>query len=226
MSPDECRKRIPGAGGTRSVYLVDDDDELRRCLADALVGRGFAVAEFESGRRFLSAALSLPPGCVLADLCMDDGDGLELLRGLRKFGARLPVVMITGFADVSVAVQAMKLGAVDFIEKPFSINTIVDVVEAAFEHIPGGAEDEAALPGAGEARQRLATLTPRERDVLEGVVNGWTNRAIAQSLKISQRTVELHRAHLMDKLGARNVSQLVRLSLLASGKIAMVESTA
>lgn len=211
-------------GNSRPVYLVDDDEELRQCLADALASRGFVAKTFGSGRRFLAAMPSLPAGCVLADLRMDDGDGFELLQGLRNRGARFPVIMMSGFADVSIAVRAMKQGAVDFVEKPFSIDAIVDAIDSASGRIQPGSEEDPVPAAAEEARHRLATLTPRERDVLEGIVNGWTNRLIAQTLNISQRTVELHRAHLMDKLGARNVSQLVRLSLLANGQIATVES--
>jgi two-component system response regulator FixJ len=224
MSPGEHGKQVGNTANARPVYLVDDDDELRRCLGSVLLNRGFVVAGFESGHRFLSALPSLPPGCVVADLRMNDGDGIELLQKLREHGGRFPVIMVSGFADVAVAVRAMKLGAFDFIEKPFSLQALVDAIEAAFGPGQAGADEESGAAATAEARQRLTTLTPRERDVLDGVVSGWTNRAIAQSLNISQRTVELHRAHLMEKLGARNASQLVRISLLASGQIAPAES--
>ncbi|HET6521334.1 MAG TPA: response regulator FixJ [Geminicoccaceae bacterium] len=195
------------------VFVVDDDEAVRDSLAVMLEAEGFAVEAFAAGRTLLEA---LAPGgrvgCVVADVRMPDMDGLELLERLMARGGGPPVIIMTGHGDVPMAVRAMKAGAVDFIEKPFTPEIIVDTVQRALEscrRAAAAAEDDRGVSA------RLEQLTPREREVLERLVIGRPNKVIAHELGISPRTVEIHRARVMEKAGARSLPHLVRMALTA-----------
>jgi two-component system, LuxR family, response regulator FixJ len=196
----------------RLVYVVDDDEAVRESLSALLDAKGYTVRTFGLGREFLAAAPSLRPGCLVADIRMPEMDGLELQRNLVGRAFNFPLIVITGHGDVRLAVRAMKAGAIDFIEKPFAVEAIVASIDAALGRLSeGGAED----PLAAAAAARLALLSPREREVLQGLLAGLPNKSIAYDLAISPRTVEIHRARVMDKMGARSLSELIRMSLAA-----------
>ena len=192
-----------------TVFVVDDDDAIRDSLKILLESHGFAVADFASGRAFLASG-RIGPGCALVDIGMPEMGGLELQRLLSERHAGLPVIMITGQAEVPIAVQAMKQGAVDFIEKPFDETALLGSVRQALARAAATAERR--VHGA-EAAERLAQLTPREKDVLDQLVLGHPNKVIAYNLQISPRTVEIHRARVMQKMAVRSLSELVRLTL-------------
>ncbi len=195
-----------------NVYIVDDDEPIRDSLGLQLETAGFAVRSFGSAQGFLDAAPGLAPGCLVSDVRMPDMDGLELLRLLAERAMPFVVVVMTGYADVPVAVRAMKAGAVDFVEKPFTEEAILDSIALAQQRLARSREETEA----GEAaRARLALLTERERQVLEGLAAGLPNKTVAYDLGISPRTVEVHRARIMEKMQARNLSHLVRLALAA-----------
>jgi two-component system, LuxR family, response regulator FixJ len=196
----------------RQVYLVDDDDAIRRSASFMLQTSGFRVAAFASGTDFLKVARELDPGCVLLDVRMPDIDGLEVQAELKSRGIALPVIVMTGHGDVTVAVAAMKAGAVDFLEKPFEKAELLAAIADGFARLDRGGHraERAAL-----AVIRLEALTPRERDVLRGLVAGLPNKTIGYDLGISPRTVEIHRAHLMTKLGVRSLSEALRIAFAA-----------
>jgi two-component system response regulator FixJ len=196
----------------RVAYVVDDEAPVRRSLALLLRSAGFAVRDFASGDAFLAESASLPFGCVLLDLRMPGMDGITVQQELAMRGVRLPVVVVTAHGDVSLAVQAMKAGASDFIEKPYGDDTIIAAAEAALGR---GDEERARARDAAHAAERIGSLTPRELDVLHGLVAGRQNKMIAHDLGLSPRTVELHRANLMSKLGVRSLSEAVRMALAA-----------
>jgi two-component system, LuxR family, response regulator FixJ len=198
--------------GDRHVYIVDDDDAVRDSLSVLLEACGHRVRGFAMAREFLDAAPSLPLGCLIVDIRMPEMDGLELQRHLNEQSLSFPMIVITGHGDVPIAVRAMKAGALDFIEKPFSTPTILASVERALSRIE--AEDDRD-PAALAAQAKLDLLSPREREVLEGLLAGLPNKTIAYDLAISPRTVEIHRARVMDKMGARSLSELIRLALAA-----------
>jgi len=198
--------------GDRHVYIVDDDDAVRDSLSVLLEACGHRVRGFATAREFLDAAPSLPLGCLIVDIRMPEMDGLELQRHLNEQSLSFPMIVITGHGDVPIAVRAMKAGALDFIEKPFSTPTILASVETALSRIE--AEDQHD-PAALAAQAKLDLLSPREREVLEGLLAGLPNKTIAYDLAISPRTVEIHRARVMDKMGARSLSELIRLALAA-----------
>jgi two-component system response regulator FixJ len=189
------------------VHLVDDDEDVRRALAFLLGTAGLAVKVYESPASFLAAFRGGPGNVILSDVRMPDMDGLELLRRLREKRNPCPVVIMTGHADVPMAVEAMKLGAVDFIEKPFGDDVLLSVLERALARQADG--------GTGADIKRLDSLSERERDVLRGLLDGQPNKKIAYNLGISPRTVEVHRANLMTKTGAASLSELVRMALTA-----------
>lgn len=200
----------------RFGYVVDDEGAVRRSLALLLGAAGYEVGTFETGEAFLEAATAgLPFGCVLLDLSMPGMDGLAVQREITA--RRLPhsVVVITAHGDVPAAVQAMKAGACDFIEKPFRGEEILAAAEAALQR---AASNQAEAAEAAEATERIATLSPREAEVLHGLVAGRQNKMIAQELGISPRTVEIHRANLMAKLGVRSLPDVVRMALAAGIK--------
>lgn len=196
----------------RCVYLVDDEAAVRRSVGFLLKTSGFEVRSFESGEEFLKAAPQLPPGAVLLDVRLGGMDGLEVQQALKDRGIMLPVIVITGHGDVNLAVRAMKAGAVDFLEKPFEKPAMLQALEQAHLHNEGR-EQLARL--AEQARAQLNALTPRERDVLEGLVEGHSNKVIAYDLGISPRTVEIHRANLMAKLAVGSLSEALRIAFTA-----------
>lgn len=199
-------------GEARQIYLVDDEDAVRRSASFLLKTAGFSVTAFASGTAFLKEARQLAPGCILLDVRMPEMDGLEVQRELNARGIAMPVVVLTGHGDVTTAVQAMKAGAVDFLEKPFERGALLAALEAGFARLARGHEDHASQQ---EAELRLAALTPRERDVLLGLVHGHPNKTIAYDLGISPRTVEVHRANLMSKLDVRSLSEALRIAFAA-----------
>jgi two-component system response regulator FixJ len=189
------------------IFVVDDDEAVRDSLCFLLEAAGYRCAAFPSGAALLQARPALSFGCLLLDVRMPEIDGVTTLERLRAEGFLLPTIIITGHADVPLAVRAMKAGARDFIEKPFSDGVILEAIAAALSA-------EANAPGQ-EAVAKVASLSPREREVLEGLVAGLPNKTIAYDLGISPRTVEIHRAHVMEKLAARSLSDLVRTALAA-----------
>ena len=196
----------------RQVYLVDDDDAIRRSASFMLKTSGFIVTSFGSGVDFLEAARGLDAGCVLLDVRMPEIDGLAVQAALKLRGIALPVIVMTGHGDVTVAVTAMKAGAVDFLEKPFEKAELLSALNDGFARIDqsGHRAERAKL-----AVIRLDALTPRERDVLHGLVNGLPNKTIGYDLGISPRTVEIHRAHLMTKLEVRSLAEALRIAFAA-----------
>jgi len=196
----------------RQVYLVDDDDAIRRSASFMLKTSGFRVETFASGTDFLKVARGLDPGCILLDVRMPDIDGLAVQAELKARGIALPVIVMTGHGDVTVAVAAMKAGAVDFLEKPFEKAELTAALDDGFARIER--TGHRAERGA-QAVIRLEALTPRERDVLRGLVNGLPNKTIGYDLGISPRTVEIHRAHLMTKLSVRSLSEALRIAFAA-----------
>ena len=199
--------------GDPRIFIVDDDEAIRDSLEMLLRSAGFAhVVAFASAREFLAQAAPAAGECLLLDVRMPDMDGLELQSELNRRGVRLPVIIMTGHGDVPIAVRAMKAGATDFIEKPFSEDLLLDCVRRAREH---AAEAMRESEEAEETRRRVETLTPREREVMHGMVAGRPNKLIAYDLGISPRTVEIHRARVMEKMQARSLSALVRMALAA-----------
>lgn len=194
------------------VHVVDDDEAVRRSAAFMLKTSGFRVESYENGISLLKNARSLEPGCILLDIRMPEMDGLEVQRQLREAGCLLPVIIMTGHGDVPIAVQAMKDGAIDFIEKPFEKQTLLRALEVGEARLR---EASNSSTRAEEAKQRLNVLTPREADVLAGLVRGLPNKTIAYDLGISPRTVEIHRANLMDKLEVRSLSEALRIAFAA-----------
>ncbi|MGS1015402.1 response regulator transcription factor [Allosphingosinicella humi] len=196
----------------RIVYLVDDDEAVRRSAGFMLKTSGYGVKTYGSGVEFLKEGKDIAPGCILLDVRMPGIDGLEVQRTLRDRGFTLPVIVMTGHGDVAVAVQAMKAGAVDFIEKPFEKAVLLSAIEEGFARIE---QADRSKVRSDEARVRLHALTARERDVLEGLAHGYPNKTIAYDLEISPRTVEIHRANLMIKLGVISLSEALRIAFAA-----------
>jgi two-component system, LuxR family, response regulator FixJ len=197
--------------GMRVVNLIDDDEAVRESLVALLESRGFEVSAYDSAEAFLAACQPGTAGCLVTDIRMPDMDGLTLLEKIRPTHPHLAVLVMTGHADVPLAVRAMKAGALDFIEKPFPAATIVDAIERALTEAERRQEMPADVTEAIKAR--LDLLTPREREVLEGLVAGLPNKTIGYDLGISPRTVEIHRARVMEKMQARSLSALVRMAL-------------
>jgi two-component system response regulator FixJ len=194
------------------VHVIDDDEAMRDSLAFLLDIRGFETALYESADAFLAALPTLARGCILTDVRMPGLSGLELVGQLKERGIALPVIVMTGHGDVPMAVEAMKAGVVDFIEKPFEDDALLSAIERALASGPAAAAPSARR---ADAEHRLRELSPRERDVLSGVIEGKSNKVIALELSISPRTVEIYRANLMSKTGARNMAELMRIALAA-----------
>ena len=197
---------------TRLIHLVDDDDAIRRSAGFMLKTSGFQVQTYESGVELLKSANKLEAGCILLDIRMPGMDGLEVQQALKDKGVALPVIIMTGHGDVSLAVQAMKAGAIDFIEKPFEKAVLMSAVDQAFDRLKRA---ETHRERADDAAVRLQSLTPREREVLDGLAKGLPNKTIAYDLGISARTVEIHRANLMTKLEVRSLSEALRIAFAA-----------
>lgn len=191
------------------VYVVDDDPGMQDALKLLLCSEGYAVETHASGEAFLRQAEPAMPGCLVTDLRMPGLSGLTLQKELRRRGIHLPVIFITGHGDVSSAVQAMKHGAIDFIEKPFSNEVLLRRVGECIDRA-GDMRHEDELRD--RLQQRLERLTPREREVMDHVTRGHSSKAIARRLGISPKTVDIHRARILDKLGASSVANLIHLT--------------
>jgi FixJ family two-component response regulator len=193
------------------IYVVDDDEAIRKALSFLLRSVGYTVKTCASAKEFLETCDRTALGCVVLDVRMPGMSGMELQETMNETGIRLPVIIITGHGDVSMAVRAMKAGAVDFIEKPFENQTLLDRIADALHRCSSNWEEQAAM---AEAQERLQLLTPREQETMRLLVQGKLNKQVAAELNISVRTVEAHRAKIMEKLRARSLSDLVRISLL------------
>src|ERR1700760_202011 len=192
------------------VFVIDDDQGIRQLLDAALDSAGFSTATFPSGRAFLEAAPRLTSGCILLDVRMPEMDGLEVLQELNKRGTRLPVILMSGYADTAIAVQAMKAGAADLIEKPVDIGRLLATIDYALS-----SKRRIPLSEVSAAAKRIAMLSRRERQVLSGLLAGGINKTIAGDLGISVRTVEIHRARMLDRLGVQSLAEAIRLAVLA-----------
>jgi two-component system response regulator FixJ len=193
-----------------AVYVVDDDDGMRRALDTLLSTVGYTTAVYSRPSEFLAKFKADAPGCLVLDIRMPDMSGLELQQQLNRMGSMLPVIFITGHGDVPMAVQAMKEGAFEFIQKPFRDQDLLDRINHALKQ---DAENRNTVARRAEVLHRVESLTPRERQVMDLVVNGAANKVIAIDLHLSERTVEIHRAKVMEKMGARSVAHLVKLHL-------------
>lgn len=196
----------------RLIHLVDDEEAIRRSAGFMLKTSGFRVHTYASGVELLKAVADLEAGCILLDIRMPGMDGLEVQGALKDKGVALPVIIMTGHGDVSLAVRAMKAGAVDFIEKPFDKAVLLSAIEQGIQRLK---RTSASRERTDDAAVRLRALTAREREVLDGLAKGLPNKTIAYDLGISPRTVEIHRANLMSKLGARSLSEALRLAFAA-----------
>jgi two-component system response regulator FixJ len=192
------------------IYVVDDDDGMRRALDTLLSTVGYKTAVFARPGAFLADFKPESPGCLVLDIRMPDMSGLEVQQHLNRMGSMLPVIFITGHGDVPMAVQAMKEGAFEFIQKPFRDQDLLDRINHALKV---DAENRTTVARRAEVLHRLESLTPRERQVMDLVVDGAANKVIAIDLDLSERTVEIHRAKVMEKMGARSVAHLVKLHL-------------
>ncbi len=202
-----------------TIFVVDDDDAVRDSLAMLLEAEDYQVESFPSGTAFLEAPIADGAACVLLDVRMPGMDGLSVQRELAKSSPGLPVIMITGHGDIAMAVRAIKAGAADFIEKPFSDQAILDGIAQALASAARARTTEAQQKG---VRQRIDRLTEREREVFEHLAAGQPNKVIARDLGISPRTVEVHRARVMEKLQARSLSHLVRMAVIADVELGEV----
>jgi len=198
--------------GDNVVHVIDDDDAVRDSLSFLLTAAEIAVETYESAAAFLNALPDVSAGCIVTDVRMPGISGIDLLKRLHEGGVTMPVIVITGHGDVPLAVEAMKLGAIDFLEKPFDEESLLTTVRAALDR---HRDDDKRAAREAEIRERLASLSARERQVLDGLLAGHPNKTIAFDLAISPRTVEIYRANLMTKMQAGSLSDLVRMALLA-----------
>jgi two-component system response regulator FixJ len=196
----------------RAVHIIDDDQALRDSLAFLLRSAQLEVRSFDSAKTFLDTLPNASVGCVITDIRMPDMSGIDLLRRLKELKVGVPVIVITGHGDVALAVEAMKIGAADFFEKPFNDDQLVASVRAALQR-----QQDQTKRGAerAEIEHRISTLSAREKDVLAGLIDGRANKQIAFDLGISPRTVEIYRANLMNKMQAESLSDLVRMALIS-----------
>ena len=193
------------------IHVIDDDEAVRDSLSFLLESAGMSVRSYDSARTFLAGLATLEPGCIVTDVRMPEMSGLELVRELNARACALPVIVITGHGDVPLAVEAMRSGVVDFIEKPFTDETILNSLRSAIHRSQDQLEQAAERTAIA---RRLASLSTRERQVLNGLVAGQANKVVALDLGISPRTVEVYRANLMVKMQAASLSDLVRMTLL------------
>ncbi|HXX26262.1 MAG TPA: response regulator FixJ [Pseudolabrys sp.] len=194
------------------IYVVDDDEAARQSLEFLLKTAGMKVRSFDGAKPFLAALPEIRSGCVITDVRMPDITGIDLLRKVKESGVDIPVIVITGHGDIALAVEAMKIGAVDFFEKPFDDDALIASVKNSLSRTAGSAQRNAEL---SQINDKLAALSNRERQVLEGLVAGKANKVIAFDLGISPRTVEIYRANLMTKMAANSLSELVRMAMTA-----------
>jgi two-component system response regulator FixJ len=194
------------------VYVIDDDEAMRDSLRFLLESAAFDVKLFETAVGFLDALPGLDFGCVVSDVRMPGLDGIELLKRMKAGYSRFPIVIMTGHGDVPLAVEAMKLGAVDFLEKPFEDDRLIGMIETAIRQAEPAAKSEAVTL---DIAARIASLSPRERQVMEGLIAGLSNKLIARDYDISPRTIEVYRANVMTKMQANSLSELVRLAMRA-----------
>lgn len=196
----------------RSLYVIDDDDAARDGLVFLLTSSNFLVQEYSSARAFLEGIAAAPRGCVITDLSMPEMSGIDLVRELKPLGIDWPVIVVTGQGDITLAVEALRAGAIDFIEKPYDADVLLNSVAGAIQILDG------AIDGTGrtEIQQRLATLSVEERRVFDGLTNGQSTAALAQNLRLVQRAVEIHRVNIMTKMQASGLSDLVRMAIVAS----------
>jgi two-component system response regulator FixJ len=194
------------------VYVIDDDDAVRESLEFLLKTANIKVQGFDSAKSFLEMLPQIKSGCIVTDVRMPDVTGIDLLRRVKELGLDIPVIVITGHGDIALAVEAMKVGAIDFLEKPFDDELILTSVRSALDKDARGARQKAEL---AEIHDKLAGLSNREQQVLEGLVAGKANKVIAYDLGISPRTVEIYRANLMTKMDANSLSDLVRMAMTA-----------
>lgn len=195
------------------VHVIDDDESARESLTFLLTTADFRVRTYDSGKAFLDAGNGIEAGCIITDVWMPEISGLDIIRSLKKLKLDMPVIVITGHSDVPLAVEAMKAGAVDFIEKPYDGEALLAAVRSA---LTAQRADTRRDGEREQIRERLAALSPRERQVLNGLVAGHHNKTIAHELGISARTVEIYRANVMAKMQATSLSQLVRMALIAT----------
>lgn len=193
-----------------NVYVIDDDPAMRDSLDFLLGSAGFNVTLFESALTFLETLPGLTFGCVVSDVRMPGMDGIDLLRHLKKELKTLPIVIMTGHGDIPLAVEAMKLGAIDFLEKPFEDERLVTIINSALSQAVSDSRNEAVV---ADIASRIASLSPRERQVMDGLVAGLSNKLIARDYNISPRTIEVYRANVMTKMQASSISELVRLAM-------------
>src|SRR6266436_4915801 len=194
------------------VYVIDDDEAMRDSLNFLLDSADYEVTLFDSALKFLDALPGLDFGCVVSDVRMPGLDGIELLKRMKAGNSTFPIVIMTGHGDVPLAVEAMKLGAVDFLEKPFDDDRLIGMIEAAIRQAEPAAKSEAVTL---DIASRIATLSPRERQVMDGLIAGLSNKLIARDYDISPRTIEVYRANVMTKMQANSLSELVRLAMRA-----------
>ena len=194
------------------VYVIDDDAAMRDSLNFLLESADFSVVLFETAQNFLDALPGLAFGCVVSDVRMPGIDGIELLKRMKAGHSVFPILIMTGHGDVPLAVEAMKLGAVDFLEKPFEDDRLIGMIDAAIRQAEPSARNEAVTH---DIAARVATLSPRERQVMDGLIAGLSNKLIARDYDISPRTIEVYRANVMTKMQANSLSELVRLAMRA-----------
>jgi len=195
-----------------NVYVIDDDEAMRDSLNFLLDSAGFHVRLFETATSFLESLPKLEFGCVVSDVRMPGIDGIELLKRLKATNNRFPILIMTGHGDIPLAVEAMRLGAIDFLEKPFEEERLTAMIEGALRQAEPAARNEAVTQ---DIAARVASLSPRERQVMEGLIAGLSNKLIAREYDISPRTIEVYRANVMTKMQANSLSELVRLAMRA-----------
>jgi len=198
-----------------TIYIVDDDDGMRRALTVLMQTVGYNAIAFERPTEFLQKLDPNQPGCLVLDVRMPEMSGLEVQQQLNRNGSMLPVILITGHGDIPMAVQAMKDGAFDFLQKPFRDQDLLDRINGAIKQ---DAENREIVERHADLKRRVESLTPREREVMVLVVDGRANKVIAIDLGLSERTVEIHRANVMEKMQARSVAHLVKMHLTLNGE--------